>query len=112
MQEEWISKHEGEFKAIILAAGRGQRLHPHTARLPKCLLPFAGDSILHRQLKILRACRVHSIAIVKGFLGELIDVAPTIRFYVNPEYAKTNMLASLFCAEDELDGNVLICYGD
>ncbi|MBD3312059.1 NTP transferase domain-containing protein [archaeon] len=38
----------GYLRALILAGGRGTRLHPITLRTPKCLLPIAGKpNILH-----------------------------------------------------------------
>jgi choline kinase len=37
---------------------------------------------------------------------------PGIESRVNPRYAETNMVWTLFCAEDDLEGDALLCYGD
>ena len=42
-------------KAIILSAGQGSRLGALTHDRPKCLIPFAGRSLLDRQLDTLAA---------------------------------------------------------
>ena len=33
-------------RAIILAAGKGERLHPYTSDRPKCLVELAGRALL------------------------------------------------------------------
>jgi choline kinase len=37
---------------------------------------------------------------------------PGVALRYNPRYAETNMVWSLFCAEDELTGDVVVAYGD
>lgn len=66
--------------AIILAAGRGSRLRPHTDLYPKCLVLVAGLPILHRQLKALEAINVKDVILVIGYLGE------GIRSYVEKHF--------------------------
>jgi L-glutamine-phosphate cytidylyltransferase len=98
-------------KAIILAAGSGERLRPYTVDTPKCLLPFAGEPLLRRQIRTLRSCGIDELFLVKGYLAEAID-EPGIRSFVNSNYGRSNMVESLFCAESALKDDVLICYGD
>ena len=38
-------------RAIILAAGEGNRLRPHTEDRPKALVPLAGKPLLEWQLR-------------------------------------------------------------
>jgi choline kinase len=97
--------------AIILAAGSGERLRPYTADIPKCLLPFAGESLLRRQIRTLRSCGIDQLFLVKGYLAEAID-EPDVHSFVNANYSRSNMVESLFCAESALKDDVLICYGD
>jgi choline kinase len=99
-------------RAIILAAGQGLRLKPLTDDKPKCLVPFRGRPILDHMLSALRAAGVADVAVVTGYRAETIrDRGLPTRH--NPDYASTNMVHSLFCAEDLLDGDdVLIVYGD
>ncbi len=98
-------------KAIILAAGKGTRLGKYTEDLPKCMLNFGGKTLIQRQVETLKACGINDISIVKGFKAEKIRIAET-KHYLNDDFENTNMVASLFCAEHEIDDEVLICYGD
>lgn len=100
-------------KAIIVAAGRGRRLGPETAEIPKCMVPVAGRAILHRQLDALGAAGVDDVVIVRGYLGDKIQ-APgrPVRFIENPEWASNNILASLMYAEDEMADGFLFSYAD
>lgn len=99
-------------KAIILAAGQGQRLKPLTNDRPKGMVQVAGRSIIERQLELFRSVGITEISIVQGFCAEAIpDLG--VRHYTNLDYAATNMVSSLFCAAPELeDGPVVVSYGD
>jgi len=97
--------------AIILAAGQGTRLRPLTNEIPKCMVEVAGKPILNRQLDVLSSAGIEDIIVVTGYKEDKID-DPRITKVYNKEYASTNMIYSLFCAEDYLDGNTIICYGD
>ena len=48
---------------------------------------------------------------VRGYAPGAID-CPGLRFYDNPRYHETNMVHTLFCAERELDGDVIVSYTD
>src|SRR5690606_20663268 len=58
--------------AMILAAGRGERLMPVTRRLPKALVEVHGLSLLERQLERLARAGVETVVINLGWLGEMI----------------------------------------
>jgi len=62
-------------KAMILAAGRGERLRPLTDRLPKPLLPVAGRPLIERTIESLVAAGVCEIIINLAWLGERIEKA-------------------------------------
>ncbi len=100
-------------KAIILAAGMGTRLGKYTENLPKCMLEFNGKPLIQHQVETLRKAGITDISIVRGYNAEKIKI-PGVKYYYNPLYAETNMVETLFCAEQEMDGNddVLICYAD
>lgn len=59
-------------KAMILAAGRGERLRPITDDLPKALVEVAGRSLLERHLLRLKECGVDEVIINLGWHGEKI----------------------------------------
>lgn len=99
---------------IILAAGQGTRLRPYTDEIPKCMVALAGKPLLHWQLSALRACGIaDNITIVGGYKAEKLD-APGVRVVMNPRFASTNMVATLFCAREAMVAgeDLLICYGD
>ena len=98
-------------KAIILAAGEGTRLRPYTLDRPKCLVEVDGLSLLDRQLAVLASEAIHPIVLIGGYRVEMLK-RPGIELRINPRYAETNMVWTLFCAEDDLEGDVLLCYGD
>jgi MurNAc alpha-1-phosphate uridylyltransferase len=58
--------------AMILAAGRGERLRPLTDRTPKPLIPVAGRSMLDRAMDRLAAHGVRSVVVNVHHLGEQI----------------------------------------
>lgn len=98
-------------KAIILAAGKGTRLDKYTSNLPKCMLNFAGKTLLKRQIDCLRESGINDIIIVKGYMDEKIDY-PDVKYYVNDNFSSTNMVMSLMCAKDEFNDDILVCYAD
>lgn len=100
-------------RAVILAAGEGTRLRPHTADRPKCLVPLGGRPLLDRQIEALRAAGIERIAVVTGYRAEMIARLGVTTFH-NPAFATTNMVTSLMCAREWLDGadDVLVAYGD
>jgi choline kinase len=98
-------------KAIILAAGEGTRLRPYTLDRPKCLVEVNGLSLLDRQLSVLASEAIQPIILIGGYCGEMLE-RPGLESRVNSRYAETNMVWTLFCAEDDLEGDVLLCYGD
>ena len=58
--------------AMILAAGRGERLRPLTETLPKALVEVRGRSLLERHLDAVKAAGVDTVVINLGWLGEQI----------------------------------------
>ena len=58
--------------AMILAAGRGERLRPLTDEMPKALVEINGESLLERHLNALAEAGVTTVVINLGWLGEQI----------------------------------------
>jgi len=100
-------------RAIIVAAGRGRRLGPETAALPKCMVAVGGRPILHWQLDALRAAGATDFVVVRGYLGDRIQ-APgyPLRFVENPDWERNNILASLMFAAPEMTEGFLFSYSD
>lgn len=60
-------------KALILAAGYGTRLLPHTKALPKALFPVAGVPVLGKMITALRQAGCTGIAVNAHHLAEQIQ---------------------------------------
>jgi phosphoenolpyruvate phosphomutase len=98
-------------RAIIISAGRGKRMGDLSDSLPKCLLEINGTTILRRQVDIFKACGIEDIVVIKGYKKELVNYSD-LRYRINNNYLANNILNSLFCASDDIEGNCLITYGD
>lgn len=68
-----------------------------TAAKPKCLTLLAGRSLLDWQLAALRSAGMKSIAVVGGYRKELL-ASGAYELLDNPDWATTNMVATLRCA--------------
>jgi len=59
--------------AMILAAGRGERMRPLTDRVPKCLLQVGGKPLIEWHLQKLAAAGFTQVVINHAWLGEQIE---------------------------------------
>jgi MurNAc alpha-1-phosphate uridylyltransferase len=59
-------------KAMILAAGRGERMRPLTDHTPKPLLEIAGKPLIHYHIEALRAAGIRELVINLAHLGEQV----------------------------------------
>jgi len=107
-------------KAIILAAGKGERLQPYTKDIPKCLLTLDDQTILEHQINHLKSCEFEEVSVVVGFanqkveafLGNYDSLGMKINTIYNPFWESTNSLFSLWAARFELDSDVVLLNGD
>jgi len=76
-------------KAMILAAGRGERMRPLTDTVPKPLLPLAGRPLLDHLLSGLARGGFHEVVINHSHLGEQIvaHVGDGSRFGLRVKYS-------------------------
>jgi choline kinase len=105
-------------RAIVLVAGVGRRLKPHTETTPKCLLEIGGKSLLRRYLETFAALGVPEAVLVVGHLKEQIKAEAArgpaeveVRLIPNAQFTRGKIL-SLWHARDEFDEDVLIMDGD
>ncbi len=97
-------------KAIITAAGRGSRLGALTRYMPKGLLPINGESIIARQIRILKLYGITDVAIITGYRSEQIieHFKDRVTFLNNPDYLTTTSTASLLKAIDFMNSDVIV----
>ena len=104
--------------AIILSAGQGSRLLPLTVDKPKCLIPFAGKSLLRWQVEALAANGVTGISVVTGFKADAVEAElgalPGVRAEAlfNPFYHVADNLGSCWMAREKMGGAFIILNGD
>ena len=102
-------------RAVILAAGFGQRLAPVTLDTPKPLVKVNGVRILDTLLDALVAKGITNITVVRGYKKEqfdqLLEKYPTLRFIDNPEFNLSNNISSILQAADRLD-RCYVCEAD
>lgn len=86
--------------AVILAAGRGNRLLPLTEHVPKCLIEVGGRTILEHQVRALELAGIEEIQVVTGHgadrVREVLD--GRVDYAHNELYDKTNSFDSLGCS--------------
>jgi L-glutamine-phosphate cytidylyltransferase len=100
-------------RAIIIGAGRGQRLMPTTADTPKCFADVGGRRILDWALAAFAANGIDRIAFIGGYQIDKVRAAyPHFTFRHNVDWANNNILASLMYAEDLMDEPFVCCYSD
>ena len=97
--------------AIILAAGLGSRLHPHTIDRPKSMLEFGGQTLLGRLIKTFQDSGINDITVVTGYKSEKINL-PNVNYVKNKFFRETSTLESLICAKEKINDSTIISYSD
>lgn len=62
-------------RAMILAAGRGERLRPLTDQMPKPLVPVDGKPLIEHHIETLAEAGFREIVINQGHLGDMLPQA-------------------------------------
>ncbi|AEV89149.1 nucleotidyl transferase [Actinoplanes sp. SE50] len=107
---------------LVLAAGAGRRLRPHTDTLPKALVPVDGDTtILDITLRNLSAAGLREVTIVVGYRADTIEervetferrYGVTITLVHNDRAEEWNNAYSLWLARDHFARGALVINGD
>lgn len=99
-------------RAVILAAGMGERMRPETNTLPKPMVLIHKKRLIETQLDALAAAGITDVTIVRGYLGEAFDPLvvsyPGIKFIDNPRWRSAGAIVSTELAIDLLAGAYLI----
>jgi choline kinase len=103
--------------AVILAAGRGQRMKQIGLARPKGFLRIGELPIVEESVLRLRAAGLHEVVIVTGHLAEyyvkLASRYPsTITLVHNPAFASTGSMHSLLLAQPHVRGDFLLLDSD
>lgn len=106
-------------RAIIIAAGLGNRLRPITLTTPKPLVKVKGIRMIDTAIEGLHNNGIYEIYIVVGYLkekfAELEKMYYGVKLIENPYYDICNNISSLYVARNYienaiiLDGDQIIC---
>lgn len=102
-------------RAVIIAAGLGQRMRPVTLTTPKPLIEVNGVRMIDTIIKALYKNGIYEIYVVVGYKKEQFEEwagkYPEITLIENPYYDVCNNIASLYVAREYLE-NAIIMDGD
>ena len=102
-------------RAIIMAAGLGNRMKPLTATIPKPLIKVNGITMIESVINALHQNGIYEIYVVVGYLKEQFSYLekkyPDLKLLTNDNYATCNNISSLYVAKDYLE-DVIILDGD
>lgn len=99
-------------RAIIMAAGKGTRLHPITLKTPKPLIEVNGKRMIDTVINALHSNGIYEIYVVVGYLKEqfysLEDQFSGLKIIYNPYYEIYNNISSLYVARDYIDDVIIL----
>ena len=99
-------------KAIIMAAGLGNRMKLVTLRTPKPLVKVNGIRMIDTVIQALHENGIYEIYIVVGYLKEqfkiLTDEYKGITLIENPYYKECNNISSLYVARDYIEESMIL----
>lgn len=108
-----------KLKAVICAAGIGERLAPLTKDCPKPLLKIGEKTILENMLDNISLSGITEVVIVVGFEAEKIKDKISekykncnIKYIYNKDYKTTNNIYSLWLAKEEIKDGMVFFNGD
>lgn len=86
-----------------------------TKSKPKCMIKYNGKCLIDYTISNLVSIGIEDLIIVNGYKKAILEEHlsnKTIKFFQNNKYDQTNMVYSLFCAESEMDDDLIITYSD
>lgn len=102
-------------RAVILAAGLGERMRPLTYTMPKPLIRVHDVPMIETIIRALHRNKIYEIYVVTGYLAEQFEYLktayPGVEMIYNPDYATANNIGSLYAARAYLE-NAFIMDGD
>ena len=104
-------------KSVILLAGLGTRLRPHTYSKPKPLIQVVGKPILGHILDSLAVLEIEETIFIVGYLGDQIEKYVTAHYpHLRARYVEQTEMKgqahAINLARDYVDQPVLIIFGD
>ena len=119
--DEWIrtirryeQKMEARVKAVVLAAGKGTRMHSESSDVPKVMRVVRGKPLLWHVLEALSFIEKKDIVIVVGYMKDtVINYFGAYGYALQAEQLGTGHAVMAARAElESFDGEILVCCGD
>ena len=99
-------------RAIIMAAGVGERMKPITDETPKPLIKVNGTRMIDSVIDALHNNGITEIYIVIGHLKDKFDVLNEkyndLIFIENPYYKTSNNISSLYMARNHIKNSIIL----
>lgn len=104
-------------RAILIAAGRGKRLGPHTEEIPKSMVQVGAHPILGWVWKAFELAGIEELVVIRGYRGDVLEefvrgLVPRVHFVDNDEWQTNNVLLSMAKARAYFDQPCLVSYSD
>ncbi|MEL7499363.1 MAG: phosphoenolpyruvate mutase [Planctomycetota bacterium] len=109
-EESYLPKREST-RSIVLATPQGRDFDVLTADKPKTMIEVSGKPILGRMVDQFREEGIKDIVVVRGFAKDQVNV-DGVSFVDNDDFETTGELHSLMQANDKIEGNVVVSFGD
>ena len=99
-------------RAIILAAGKGNRMKPVTDFIPKPLVKVNGVSFIETIINAIKMNNIREVYVVVGYMKEkfsfLKEKYPEVTLIENPYYDTCNNISSLYVVRDKLEECIIM----
>lgn len=103
-------------KVLVLTAGLGTRLRPHTFSRPKPLVSVAGKPMLAHILDTLLTLPIDELIFITGYLGNQIEQFVKANYNVPSRFIEQTQLLgqahAIYLAREVLSGPTMVVFGD
>ncbi len=114
-EERFLGLDKESITAIIPIAGRPPKSLAHVLpETPLALLDINGKSLLKRNIEGLKSLGITKIILVAGYNHERLNASDVedVSVIINEDYENSGSIHSIMLAKEELEGRVLVLFGD